>query len=140
MQGRLDEHPASCEGSRVRARAFLLIAGVGVLVVFGIPILFAPYWWADAFGWDVGPHTDLTTYFARVSGALVCVLAGAALLAARRPESNRWMFDIIAAVAMLMVLVHLRGLGAEPASEAAEIAFYCGFAALARWARPEPAR
>ena len=86
------------------------------------------------------PHTDLTTYFARVTGALVCVLAVAALLAARQPGSNRWMFDIITGVAALMVIVHLWGLGAEPASEAVEIGFYAGFAGLARWARPEAAR
>lgn len=124
----------------MRARAFLIVSGVGVLVAFGVPILFAPYWWANVFGWDVGPHTDLTTYFARVTGALVSVLALAALLAARRPESSRWMFDIITGVAALMVIVHLWGLGAEPASEAVEIGGYACFAALARWARPEPAR
>jgi hypothetical protein len=53
---------------------FLLSAGLGVLLVFGLPILFAPYHWADAFGWDTEPHTDLTTYFARVVGAIVSAL------------------------------------------------------------------
>lgn len=124
----------------MRARAFLLLSATGVLLVFGLPILFAPYRWADAIGWDVGPHSDLTTYFARCLGALVCLLAGAALLAARRPSSHRWIFDLITAAGVLLVLVHAIGIGAEPASEVVEIGFYAGFAALARWARPEPAR
>jgi hypothetical protein len=139
MQERLDEDPATCERLRMRARSFLVISGVGVLAVFGLPILLAPYRWADAFGWDTGPHTDLTTYFARCLGALVCVLAAAALLAARRPAAHRWIFDVITAVGVLLVLVHLWGIGAQPASETVEVAFYAGFAALARWARPQPA-
>src|SRR5690242_3986744 len=124
----------------MRARAFLVLSAIAVLLAFGLPILFTPYRWASAFGWDVGHHSDLTTYFARCTGALVCVLAAAALQAARRPAANRWIFDVISAVGALMVLVHLWGVGAEPASEVAEIAIYAGLAALARWARPEPAR
>ena len=39
----------------MRARAFLVASGLGVLIAFGLPILLAPYWWAGVFGWDVGP-------------------------------------------------------------------------------------
>jgi hypothetical protein len=71
---------------------------------------------------------------------LVCVLAAAALLAARRPAAHRWIFDVIAGAGALLVLVHIWGIGAQPASETLEVAFYAGFAAAARWARPAPAR
>ena len=120
----------------MRARVFLLTAGIGVLVVFGLPILFAPYDWADLFGWDVGRHTDLTTYFARCTGALVTALAIYALYASRAPQRHRPLFTLVAGIGALMVLVHLRGIGAEPASEVVEIALYAGFAGAAVWARP----
>ena len=120
----------------MRGRVFLVIAGLGVLVVFGLPILFAPYDWADAFGWDTQPHTDLTTYFARVVGAIVTALAIYALYASREPERHRSLFTLIAGVGGLMALVHLWGIGAQPASETIEVAFYAGLAALALWARP----
>jgi hypothetical protein len=120
----------------MRDRVFLLIAGAGVLLVFGLPILFAPYDWADAFGWDTRPHTDLTTYFARVVGALVTALATYALYASRDPARHRSLFTLIAGIAGLMAFVHLWGIGAQPASETVEVAFYAGFAALALWARP----
>ena len=120
----------------MRGRVFLFIAGLGVLVVFGLPILLAPYDWADAFGWDTQPHTDLTTYFARVAGAIVTSLAIYALYASRAPARHRSLFTLIAGIGGLMVLVHLWGIGAQPASETIEVAFYAGFAALALWARP----
>lgn len=119
----------------MRARVFLTIAGAGVLLIFGLPILFAPYDWADAFGWDAGTHTDLTTYFARVTGAIVTALAIYALYASREPERHRSLFTLIAGIAALMAFVHAWGIGAQPASETAEVAFYAGFAALALWSR-----
>jgi hypothetical protein len=120
----------------MRARVFLLVAGAGVLVVFGLPILFAPYDWADTFGWDAGTHTDLTTYFARVVGAIVTALAIYALYASRAPERHRSLFTLIAGIGALMALVHVWGIGAQPASETVEVAFYAGLAAVALWARP----
>jgi hypothetical protein len=115
---------------------FLLSAGLGVLLVFGLPILFAPYHWADAFGWDTEPHTDLTTYFARVVGAIVSALAVYALAASRQPGRHRSLFTLIAGIGALMALVHLWGIGAQPASESIEVAVYAGLAAVALWARP----
>jgi hypothetical protein len=35
-----------------------------------------------------------------------------------------------------MALVHLWGIGAQPASESIEVAVYAGLAAVALWARP----
>jgi type IV secretory pathway VirB2 component (pilin) len=122
----------------VRARNFLLVVGTLFLLVFALPLLIAPFSWAEAFGWDVGPHTDLAAYFGRCLGAVATALTVTALVAARDPSGHRWLFGLFALAAALLVVVHVIGLlrDAQPLIEHLEIAGYAGFAALALWCRP----
>ena len=63
MQGVRDDDPAisakitavRLSDAEGRARGFLLIVGGLFLVVFALPLLVAPFTWAEWFGWDVGP-------------------------------------------------------------------------------------
>ena len=124
--------------SETRARNFLLVVGGFFLVVFALPLLIAPFSWAEAFGWDVGPHTDLAAYFGRCLGAVATALTVVALAAARRPSEHRWLFALFALAAALLALVHLIGLlrDAQPTIEHLEIAGYAAFSGLALWCRP----
>jgi hypothetical protein len=121
-----------------RARGFLLIAGGLFLVVFALPLLVAPFTWAEWFGWDVGPHTDLTAYFGRCLGAVATAITIVALAAARAPAAHRWLFVLLALAGALLAVVHAIGAvrDAQPLSEDLEIAGYAAFALLALWCRP----
>jgi len=121
-----------------RSRIFLLVVGTLFLVVFALPLFIAPFSWAEAFGWDVGPHTDLAAYFGRCLGALAIAVTVVALAGARDPAAHRWIFVLLAIAAGLLVVVHLIGAvrDAQPLSEDLEIAGYAGFAALALWCAP----
>ena len=117
---------------------FLLVVGCVFLVVFALPLLIAPFSWADAFGWDVGPHTDLAAYFGRCLGAVATAITVVALAASRDPSAHRWVFGLIALAAGLLAVVHVIGLvrDAQPPVEHLEVAGYAAFAVLAWWCRP----
>jgi hypothetical protein len=121
-----------------RARALLLVVGVLFLAVFGIPLFADPYWWAERFGWDTGPHTDVATYFGRCLGAVAIAISAVALRASRAPAEHRTLFDVLAIAAALLAVVHVRGLveDSQPAVEHLEVLMYGGFAALAWWCKP----
>jgi type IV secretory pathway VirB2 component (pilin) len=117
------------------------VVGTLFLLVFALPLLIAPFSWAEAFSWDVGPHTDLAAYFGRCLGAVATALTVTALAAARDPSGHRWLFGLFALAAALLVVVHVIGLlrDAQPLIEHLEIAGYAAFAALALWCRPRAA-
>ena len=121
-----------------RARVFLLVVGGLFLVVIALPLLIAPFAWAEAFGWDVGPHTDLAAYFGRCLGAVATAVTVVALGASRDPAAHRWLFGLLALAAALLAVVHLIGLvrDAQPTIEHLEVAAYAAFAVAAWVCRP----
>jgi hypothetical protein len=123
-----------------RRRASLYLYGVGVLflVVFALPLFIDPYWWADRFGWDTSPHTDVGTYFGRCLGAVGLAISGLALWGAREPEQGRALFYVTGIGAVLLAIVHLRGAveDSQPLVEHLETLMYAGFAAVAFWCLP----
>lgn len=121
-----------------RSRGFLLVVGGLFLVVFALPLLIAPFAWADAFGWDVGPRTDLAAYFGRCLGALATAVTVVALGASRNPAAHRWLFTLLSLAAALLAAVHFIGLvrDAQPLVEHLEVAGYAAFAILAWVFRP----
>jgi hypothetical protein len=121
-----------------RARVFLLVFGALFLAVFAIPLFADPYWWADRFGWDTRTHTDLATYFGRCLGAVAIGITATAAWASRAPAEHRRLFDVIVIAAVMLAVVHLRGLfeADQPLVEDLEVLLYGGFAALAWWCKP----
>ena len=124
-----------------RSRVFLLVVAGIFLPLFALPLFIDPYWWADLFGWDTGPETDLGHYFGRCLGAVAIALVGTALVAARNPGRYQSLFTVLTAAGALLALVHLRGLveDAQPLVEHLETGGYAAFAALAWWCRPPDA-
>ena len=123
-----------------RSQVFLLAVGGFFLVVFALPLFLDPYWWADRFGWDTSPHTDVATYFGRCLGAVGVALSGTALWAAREPRRYRSLFTVLGIAAALLAVVHLRGAveDSQPLVEHLETLGYAAFAGFAFWCRPAP--
>ena len=120
-----------------RAQLFLGLVGAFFVTVFALPLFLVPFEWAELFGWDV-ERTDLGSYFGRCLGAVALAVSGMALWGAREPEQYRPLFDILAVIAALLAVVHLRGLveDSQPFVEHVETLGYAGFAGLAVWAKP----
>ena len=120
-----------------RARAFLLGVGLLFMVAFALPLFLVPFEWAEAFGWEV-ERTDVGSYFGRCLGAVAVAISGTAIWASRAPARYRSLFELLAASAVLLSIVHLRGLAedSQPAIEHVETLVYAGFAGLALWCRP----
>ena len=129
---------ATDRSTDARARAFLLVAGISFMVVFALPLFVDPYWWADVFGWDTGPETDLGLYLGRCLGAVAIAIALLALVASRAPARHRSLFTLIALTTALVAVVHLRGLieDSQPTVEHLETALYAIVCGLALWCRP----
>ena len=106
------------------ARAFLLAVGIGSMALLAIPLLVAPLAWARVLRWDtpVNGAADLTVYFGRCLGAVIGVLAIAALVAAGNPTVQPFFFGITIASFALMVAVHAWGAarGIQPRTETIE--------------------
>jgi hypothetical protein len=125
---------ASCP----QASWFLWIAPTLFLIVYALPLAFAPFRWARAFRWQVNERDDLALYFGRCVGALAIVLCAACFRAAPHPRANPLLFEIIAGVGVAMTVLHIVGAlqRRQPWTETIEIALYAGLAALALVLRP----
>jgi zinc transporter ZupT len=113
----------------------LQIAAVGVALLVGAPLLFAPLRWARAIGWALPEDTRLTRYFGRCLGAVVLVLAALAFHGSRHPGVLPVALATTAAAMLLMVPVHVVGAleKSQPAFETWETLVYLGGGCFFAW-------
>ena len=104
------------------ASVFLLVVGIGSVVLLAVPLVVAPLAWARVLRWDTPIDADLTVYFGRCLGAVIGVLAIAALVAAGNATVQPFFFGITIASFGLMVAVHAWGAvrGIQPRTETLE--------------------
>ena len=83
-------------------------------------------------GWQIPTHTDLAVYFGRCLGAFILIVEGLMLRSALTGEAIHTVFEVLAAVAVMMVIVHVYGAlrRIQPLSETLEIGFYSGLLVL----------
>lgn len=114
------------------SQSFLLWLCLGTSLVFALPIFLVPLFWSRLMGWTIPTHTHLATYFGRCLGAFILIVEGLMLRAALTGEAITTVYEILAAVAVLMVLVHVYGAirRIQPLSETLEIGFYAGMLVL----------
>jgi len=114
------------------ARGFLLTVMSVTTLVFALPILFTPLTWARLMGWRVPSETDLTVYLGRCLGAFIVIVEALMLRAGLTGEGLEFTFQVLVAVGVLMVVVHVWGAiqRAQPTSETLEIGLYAGLLAL----------
>lgn len=116
----------------VHAQTYLLALAVVTTLVFALPITLWPLTWARLMGWKLPEHTDLAVYFGRCLGAFILIVEALMCRAALTGEALHTTFEVLAAVATLMVLVHVYGAikRIQPLSETLEIGMYSGMLAL----------
>ena len=111
---------------RSRAGVYLQVVAVGMLVVAGIPLLLAPLWWTRLLGWPTPRPDEVVAFLGRSLGAMICVLSGAALKAARAPTVQPFFFDLVLWTFFVMLIIHVHGAirGTQPVSETVEIGLW----------------
>jgi hypothetical protein len=110
------------------AADYLLILTIATTLVFALPIFLVPLAWARLMGWRIPTHTDLAVYFGRCLGAFILILEAMMLRAALTGEAIHTVFELLAATALMMIVVHVYGAlrRIQPLSETLEIGFYAG--------------
>ena len=108
------------------AADFLLILTLATTLVFALPIFFVPLTWARLMAWQIPQQTDLAVYFGRCLGAFILILEALMLRAALTGEAMHTAFELLAATATMMIVVHVYGAlkRIQPLSETLEIGFY----------------
>jgi len=105
---------------------YLYVVAAAMLVVFGVPMLVAPAWWARIFGWTVPAPDHVVVMLGRSLGGVICVLAGFAIKAARTPAAQPFFFALMLWIVLTMILIHAYGAvrGIQPITETIEIAVW----------------
>ncbi len=108
------------------AADFLLIMTLATTLVFALPIFLVPLTWARLMAWQIPQQTDLAVYFGRCLGAFILILEALMLRAALTGEAMHTAFELLAATATMMIVVHVYGAlkRIQPLSETLEIGFY----------------
>jgi hypothetical protein len=114
------------------AAGYLLVLTVASTLVFALPIFLVPLTWARLMGWRIPMQTDLAVYFGRCLGAFILILEAMMLRAALTGEAIHTVFQLLAATALMMIVVHVYGAlrRIQPLSETLEIGFYAGLLLL----------
>ncbi len=113
---------------------FLLVSCAFFVVVYGLPLVFAPLRWARWFRWTVPDGSpDLTVYFGRCTGLLALTIIVTVAPAIRDPRGHRAAFELIAWACGFMTLLHVWGAvrRIQPWTEHAEIVLYGAVCAAA---------
>ena len=108
------------------AADFLLILTLATTLAFALPIFLVPLTWARLMAWQIPQQTDLAVYFGRCLGAFILILEALMLRAALTGEAMHTAFELLAATATMMIVVHVYGAlkRIQPLSETLEIGFY----------------
>lgn len=111
---------------------YLYVIIVGTIIFFGLPMLINPLSWARVLKWEIPEKTDLTIYFGRCLGAVICVMASFGLKATENIILQQYFFKLLICNFILMVLVHLYGWlkKIQPLTETIEIIYWTGLIIL----------
>jgi len=110
------------------AQGYLLVLMAVTTVTFALPLFIAPLAWARLFHWRLPGETDLAVYFGRCLGAFVLIVDALMLRAGATGEGLGFTFQVLLAVATLMIIVHVWGAlqRIQPITETLEVCMYAG--------------
>jgi hypothetical protein len=115
------------------AQTFMLVFAILAMVVFVIPMIFAPMFWARMLLWNIPDDTDLAVYSLRSLGSLGLAVLLITLRAAITGDGLLLVYELFTPFFALMVLVHLYGAikKIQPITETLEIGFWLVLLVLA---------
>ena len=119
-----------------QASGFLVAVSFFALVALGLPMLVVPLTWARWLRWPIPQASDgrnLSIYFGRCLGAVICVQATVVLVNADDPDIQPALFAILIGGFALMTAVHVWGAvrKIQPLSETVETLAWVGLLVLA---------
>jgi hypothetical protein len=108
------------------AEFYLVVAGIAMLGVFGIPLLVAPMTWARLLRWEIPPPGQLVIFLGRSLGLFICVVAAYAFKVAATPQAQPFFFELMLWLFVGMIGLHVYGAirKAQPITETMEIALW----------------
>lgn len=111
---------------------YLRLSTLLTLIVFVVPITFAPLWWARRLKWAFPEDTALAVYFGRCLGGVGGAIAATALIVAGDAALEAPVYMISIMLSAAMVVVHAVGWleKAQPWTETAEIPMWVALAVL----------
>ena len=108
------------------ADIYLIVAGVAMLVAFGLPLIFVPLKWAKVFRWDVSQPGDLVIFLGRSVGVFITVIGLYAFKVSQNPDAIPFFFELMLWTFMGMILLHVFGAirKTQPITETIEIGLW----------------
>ena len=109
------------------AGPYLIIAGVAMLLGFGIPLTLAPIQWARIFRWEMPSNKKFTLFLERSIGIFIIILSIFAFVASQSPTIvMQFYFDMMIVTFIGMIILHVYGAirRVQPNTETLEIALW----------------
>jgi hypothetical protein len=102
---------------------FLIVAGVAMLIAFGLPMLLVPMSWARLFRWEVPQSQKLASFLGRSMGIFICIMAIFAFKATQNTVTQPFFFDLMLWIFGAMIILHVYGAirKVQPITETVEI-------------------
>jgi hypothetical protein len=108
------------------ADIYLIVAGVAMLVAFGLPLILVPLRWAKLFRWDVSNSGDLVIFLGRSLGVFITVIALYAFKVSQNPVAMPFYYELMMWTFLGMILLHVYGAirKTQPITETIEIGLW----------------
>ena len=108
------------------ADVYLIVAGVAMLVAFGLPLMLAPMRWASVFRWDVSQPGNLVIFLGRSLGVFISVIAIYAFKVSQTPAAMPFYYELMLWTFVGMILLHIYGAirKTQPITETLEIGLW----------------
>ena len=102
---------------------YLFVAGVAMLVAFGIPLLIFPLRWARFLRWEVPQPENLVVFLGRSLGIFISLMAVFAFKVTGVPVAKPFFFDLMLWLFVAMIALHAYGAvrKTQPITETVEI-------------------
>ena len=108
------------------ADIYLIVAGVAMLLFFGLPLILVPMRWARVFRWDVSQPGDLVIFLGRSVGVFISVIALYAFKVSQTPAAMPFFYELMLWTFVGMLLLHVYGAirKTQPITETIEIGLW----------------